>query len=81
MTYKFSCCEVCKERQLEDKGTGNLCSRCRRDKRVPKVWSDENNMDPKSVPKELSEMTDADVDCKNCIHCSCAHVETRRYCF
>ena len=60
MTYKFNCCEVCKERRLEGKGTGNLCSRCRRDERVPKVWSDENNIDPKSVPKELSEMTDAE---------------------
>ena len=60
MTYIFSCCEVCKERRLECKGTGNTCTRCRRDKKIPKVWSDENNMDPLSVPEELSGMSDAE---------------------
>ena len=60
MTYKFSCCEVCKERRLECQGSGNMCSRCRRDKKVPKVWSYENNMDPMCVPEELSGMSDAE---------------------
>ena len=60
MTYKFSCCEVCKERRLQCKGTRNMCSRCKRDKKVPKVWSDENNMDPMCVPEELSGMSDAE---------------------
>lgn len=60
MTYKFSCCEVCKERRLESKGTRNMCTHCRRDKNVPKVWSEENNMDPMSVPEDLSEMSDAE---------------------
>ena len=60
MTYKFSCCEVRKERRLECNGTRNSCSRCRRDKKVPKVWSDENNMDPMCVPEELSGMSDAE---------------------
>ena len=60
MTYTFSCCEVCKERRLECKGTGNTCTRCKRDKKVPKLWSDENNMDPCHVPEELSEMSDAE---------------------
>ena len=60
MTYMFSCCEGCNERRLEGKVTRNMCSRCRRDKKVPKVWSEENNMDPMSVPEELSEMSDAE---------------------
>ena len=30
------------------------------DKKAPKVWSDENNMDPMPVPEELSEMSDAE---------------------
>ena len=60
MTHKFSSCEVCKERRLGCKGTGNTRTRCRRDKKVPKVWSDENNMDPLSVPEELSGMSDAE---------------------
>ena len=42
MTYKFSCCEVCKERRLQCKGTRNqgtrnMCTRCKRDKKVPKL--------------------------------------------
>jgi len=60
MTYIFSCCEVYNEQRLESKGTRNMCTRCRRDKKVPKVWSEENNMDPMSVPEELSEMSDAE---------------------
>ncbi|KAL9956688.1 hypothetical protein ACROYT_G038207 [Oculina patagonica] len=62
MTYKFSCCEICQERRLEGKGTGNMCSRCRRDKKDPecKVWSDKNKMDPMSVPEELPDMSDAE---------------------
>jgi len=28
--------------------------------KVPKVWSEENNMDPMSVPEELSEISDAE---------------------
>ena len=60
MTYMFSCCEVCNEWRLEAKGTRNMCTRCRRDKKVPKVWSEENNVDPMSVPEELSEMSHAE---------------------
>ncbi|CAH3018289.1 unnamed protein product [Porites evermanni] len=40
MTYAFTFCEACKERQLGCKGTRNMCTRCRRDKKVPKVWPD-----------------------------------------
>ena len=36
------------------------CTRCRRDKKVPKVWSGENNMDPIAVPEILSDMSDAE---------------------
>ena len=60
MTYMFNCCEVCNERRLEGKCARNMCTRCRKDKKVPKVWSDENNMDPMPVPKELSEISDAE---------------------
>ena len=55
MTYAFSFCEVCKERRLECKGTRNMCTRCRRDKKVPKVWSGETNMDPMVKQKIHSE--------------------------
>ncbi|KAK2571364.1 hypothetical protein P5673_003951 [Acropora cervicornis] len=37
-----------------------MCTRCRRDKKVPRVWSGENNMDPLAIPVELSGMSDAE---------------------
>ena len=37
-----------------------MCTRCKRDKNEPKLWSDENNMDRGHVPEELSGMTDAE---------------------
>ncbi|XP_078350740.1 uncharacterized protein LOC144635515 [Oculina patagonica] len=60
MRYQFSCCDVCKERRLECKGTGNVCTRCRKDRNDPKVWSNDNQMDPMAVPQELSGMSDAE---------------------
>ena len=36
------------------------CTRCRRDKKVQKVWSGKNNMDPMAVPEILSDMSDAE---------------------
>ena len=56
MTYTFTFCEVCKERRLECKGTRNMCTHCRRDRKVP----GENNMDPVAVPEILSNMSDAE---------------------
>ena len=86
MTYKFSCCEVCKEQRLECQGSGNMCSRCRRDKKVPKVWSYENNMDPMCVPEELSGMSDAEqmliARLAPTVHVGpCTYFEAWRYCF
>jgi hypothetical protein len=37
MTYMFSCREVSNERRLEGKSIRNMCTRCRRDKKIPKV--------------------------------------------
>ena len=37
-----------------------MCTRCKRDKNEPKLWSDENNMNSGHVPVELSGMTDAE---------------------
>ena len=79
MTYAFSFCEVCKERRLECKGTRNMCTRCRRDKKVPKVWSGENNMDPMAVPEILSNMSDADSQAST--YRACTLTEAWRYCF
>jgi len=36
------------------------CPLCRRDKKVPKVWSDENNMNPMCVPEKLFGMSDTE---------------------
>lgn len=62
MTHDFSCCEICKEWHLQCKtaSRGNCCSRCKRDKHEPKIWSDDNNMDPGLVPEELLGLTDVE---------------------
>ena len=78
MTYAFFFCEVCKEWRLECKGTRNMCTRCRRDKKVPNVWSGENNIDPMAVPEILSNMSDADSQAST--YCACTPTEASRYC-
>ena len=37
-----------------------MCTRYRRDKKIPRVWSEENNMIPMSVPEILSGTSDAE---------------------
>ena len=85
MTYAFSFCKVCKERRLECKGTRNTCTRCRRDKKVPKVLSGENNMDPMAVPEILSDMSDAEqmliARVAPTVHVHCMYTEAWRYRF
>ena len=61
LTYDFTCCNICKERRLQTKTSqSNCCSRCKKDKQDPKLWSQENNMDPGVVTQELSGLTDAE---------------------
>ena len=61
MTYDFGCCYICKERRMQtNTRSGNCCNRCKRDKHEPKLWSNENNMDPGLVPEELTDLTDAE---------------------
>jgi len=54
-------CTVCHEawpRQTKPSSIGNyVCSRCVRDKSIPKKFSSENSMIPSPVPKELQELT------------------------
>jgi len=44
--------------QGKQSSSNNCCARCKRDKQVPKLWSEENNMGPGLVPVELSGLTD-----------------------
>lgn len=61
MTYDLRFCEICKERRLHFSGKkGDQCSQCKRDKKVLKLWSKENNMDPGLLPAELTDLTDAE---------------------
>ena len=61
-TLHLSSCSICLERSHVKKTllheTEHLvCTRCKRDKQSPKVYSRENNMDPGSVPQELLGLT------------------------
>jgi len=46
--------------RLEGKGSRNMCTCYRKDKKVPDIWTDENNMHPMLHPKELSKMSDTE---------------------
>lgn len=84
LTYSFSCCDICKERRLECKGSGNMCTCCKGDKNEQKLWSGENNVDPRRVPEELSGMTDAEqmLISRLAPTCSaCTSIEAWMYCF
>ena len=51
-------CNVCKESWFHIKR--NLCGRCKRDKCIPKKFSEENCMIPSKLPIELSGLTQAE---------------------
>ena len=57
--YAISQCTVCKEAwPLKSKPTlPYVCSRCIRDNKSPKKFSDENSLIPSSVPSELQNLT------------------------
>ena len=57
--YIVSQCTVCQEAwPLKSKARPNyICSRCCRDKKLPKKFSQENSMIPSSVPHELQNLT------------------------
>lgn len=58
MAYKFNLCSICHERRLEMKMTPKeMCFRCAKEKTSIKIFSSDNNMDPKSVPSELQDPT------------------------
>ena len=56
-------CNICKEAWPVSESSKMLkieeytCMRCKRDKKVPKKFSFENNMVPSKVPRELQQLT------------------------
>ena len=57
MNYTIYTCKTCCESRIEMKLSDGICKRCRSDKGSIKMFSDENIMDPKPLPNELSSMT------------------------
>lgn len=58
MAYKFNLCSICHERRLEMKmASQDMCFRCAKEKTSIKIFSSDNNMDLKSVPYELQDLT------------------------
>ena len=58
MSLNFKFCTICKERRIETKMSfSSICKRCNSDKKSLKLFSFQNNMDPQSVPPELSDLS------------------------
>ena len=61
MTYELSECSVCNERRIEmhmaTAANITVCRRCFSDKQSVKMFSAENNMDPKPLPAELQDLS------------------------
>ncbi|CAG2208487.1 unnamed protein product [Mytilus edulis] len=58
MSYCFKFCNICKERKIDMKmAKENECKHCHLDKSPIKLFSAENNMDPKHIPSELADLT------------------------
>src|SRR4051812_1917964 len=55
---KYEECPVCKERIPGMTLVTGMCRRCYMEKKKPKKFSEENNMDPGDVPEELKGLTD-----------------------
>ena len=51
-------CPMCNERIPGMKFTNEICKRCNSDKSTPKRFSEENNMDPGKLPKEIEGLTE-----------------------
>lgn len=57
--FKISQCDICKE-AWPSRMLYTCCVRCKRDKILPKKFSDENGMIPSSVPPELDGLSQAE---------------------
>ena len=62
MSYNFSVCSICHERRFQlvmsttDSGS-QICSRCKKDTSLVRLFSSENIMDPGILPLELIDLT------------------------
>ena len=61
-TLEISKCNICHEKShgkktMLQETQGSVCTRCKKDKHTPKIYSPENNMDPGPVPPELFGLT------------------------
>ena len=58
MSYTISHCSTCHERRIQmDMNAENTCKRCIQDKNEIKMFSADNNMDPKTPPPQLQNLT------------------------
>ena len=58
MSYQWNTCKICNECRIGTKNyKSGVCKRCFRDKAEIKMFSSENNMNPKAVPQELNDLT------------------------
>ena len=61
MQYTLNICCICQEQRIcQKKYNNDTCPRCFRDKNDVKLFSNENHMNPKDIPKELENLTVAE---------------------
>ena len=54
---RFQYCSVCNERVFNPQARWKMCGRCRKDKKTPKLYSNENCMIPGEAPPEFDDVT------------------------
>ena len=54
IALSINLCSICKERRIGMKISNEVCKRCSIYKNIIKLYSDDNNMDPKPSPPEIS---------------------------
>jgi hypothetical protein len=57
ISLSINICSICKERRIGMKISNEVCKRYSIDKNIIKLYSEDNNMDPKPSPPEMSDLT------------------------
>ena len=57
LSLSINVCSIFKERRIGMKISNKVCKRCSIDKNIIKLYSEDNNMDPKPSPPEISDLT------------------------
>ena len=57
ISLSINFCSICKERRIGMKISNEVCKQCSTYKNIIQLYSEDNNMDPKLSPPEMSDLT------------------------